>query len=458
MSRSVILGTLLVLVALLLPSVAAAQTQVWLADRRYTEGIGIKAGNFELHPGVAAEFGYDSNYFLRADKNPSENPVGALRFRLTPSFSLSTLSGARREEAGGSPPAVNFRAGIHATYDEFIPVSGPKADKDLMSKQRNIGGLLDFNLDLFPGRVVGGNLHGSLARSVEPSNLGDVSKSFNRIAPQAGGEIILTPNQGTFDWRLGYDFAGTIFESGTFSGLDNLSHEIKTRGRWRFLPRSALTFDGRFGFINYTATSTKKNGSHPLRARVGYNGLVTKSLAILAMGGWGASFYTPKGQEDFDSFIGQAELKLLLTPSPSNDPAAATLSLSALSVGFYRDFADSFIGTYYEVDRGYAKFSYFFAGRFLLVLDAGVGPVRFPQLFNGTTLAHAAWTDIRVDGSAFGEYRFANYFGVNATIRYSNNLSSTVLTGNALTGGTTGAFENLQWQDFQAFLGVRFMM
>ena len=48
---------------------AVAQEQVWLKDRRYTEGVGIRAGHLELHPGLAGEFGYDSNFFLRSDKD-----------------------------------------------------------------------------------------------------------------------------------------------------------------------------------------------------------------------------------------------------------------------------------------------------------------------------------------------------------------------------------------------------
>src|SRR5262245_60866149 len=79
-------------------SVAAAQ-QPWLADRRYGEGIGLRAGDFELHPSVAAEFGYDSNYFQRsgseptpANAVPTETPVeDAFRLRVTPSLTLSTL-------------------------------------------------------------------------------------------------------------------------------------------------------------------------------------------------------------------------------------------------------------------------------------------------------------------------------------------------------------------------------
>src|SRR5260221_663088 len=72
-------------------TVALAQEQVWLKDRRYSEGIGIRTGDLELHPGLGAEFGYDSNYFLRAD---SEDPIPALRLRIVPSFSLSKLSHA----------------------------------------------------------------------------------------------------------------------------------------------------------------------------------------------------------------------------------------------------------------------------------------------------------------------------------------------------------------------------
>src|SRR5207247_2157085 len=111
----------------LLPALASAQVQPWLQDRRYTEGIGIRTGDLELHPGVAAEFGYDSNYFHRATNEvEGKAPVGALRLRITPSFSLSTL-GPQRQNAtpGAPPPDVEFRAGIAATYDEFFPVSGP---------------------------------------------------------------------------------------------------------------------------------------------------------------------------------------------------------------------------------------------------------------------------------------------------------------------------------------------
>src|ERR1700749_3911931 len=85
---------------LAVPTVASAQDQPWLKDRRYTEGPGYRVGDFELHPGVAAEFGYDSNYLRRSSDDQltlgqngakagdvsASLVVPALRLRLTPSF------------------------------------------------------------------------------------------------------------------------------------------------------------------------------------------------------------------------------------------------------------------------------------------------------------------------------------------------------------------------------------
>ncbi len=113
---------------------------------------------------------------------------------------------------------------------------------------------------------------------------------------------------------------------------------------------------------------------------------------------------------------------------------------------------DSYIGTYVETDKGYAKFSYFFAGRFLLVLSADVAADRFPKIT--VPVAHDAWTDVRVDGNIFGEYRFAKMFAVNLSLSYATNISSTVLSA---PGAMTG-FEALQWQDFQGYLGFRWFM
>src|SRR4051812_25988210 len=91
------LAATVLLGAISLEAHAQAQ-QPWLSDRRYGEGIGIRAGNLELHPGVSGEVGYDSNYFLRA---PEEDPISAYRIRITPSLTLSTLGRQRTQSQSG---------------------------------------------------------------------------------------------------------------------------------------------------------------------------------------------------------------------------------------------------------------------------------------------------------------------------------------------------------------------
>jgi len=456
--------TTAVCVLTVLPAVAAAQDQPWLQDRRYTEGIGYRVGDLELHPGLAAEFGYDSNYFHRSDDE--EKPVGALRLRITPSISLSTLSKQRRGVTPDAPPPdFEFRASLAATYNEFFPVSGPDDGRDLMSEQRNVGGTLGITLGILPSRPWSGQIYADIGRSITPSNQGLTSASFNRFNTNAGAELIWTPGGGLLDWRLGYRFGGTLFESDEFQELTNLEHTIQTRGRWRFLPRTAMIYDARFGFINYP-DGVSKTSSHPLRAMLGVNGLITNSFAALAMAGWGASFYTPRGQRDFDSLIALAELKYYLTPNPSSDPGAATLALSSIAVGFSRDFFDSYIGTYYERNRGYLNVSYFFGGKVLAILEGGVGGIGYPDIDfrdeqTGAVAYHQdPFTDVRIDASLFGEWRIKDFLGVNLNLRYGTNISDTSfpLVNETPTADDPNPMEYLQWQEFEAYIGARWFM
>jgi hypothetical protein len=470
MNPSVLLSTV-VCGLLAVPAVASAQDQPWLKDRRYTEGPGYRVGDFEIHPGAALEFGYDSNYLRRSSASPDGDtlpPLQSLRLRLTPSLSFSTLGAQRRETAPStSQPSVEFRGGLSLTYNEFIPLNAAPAGTPSISSQRNVGGTADLALGILPGRPWSGLLSASYSRILTASSEGsDVSFSsqgtLNRDVPRVGAELIWTPGAGLLEWRLGYQFSATLFESTNVGNLTNLQNQIETRGRWRFLPRTSMLFDGRFGFINYpnaapTGGGIVKSSSHPVHALIGINGLVTPSFALMAMVGWGASFYSQQQDavkspiQDFDSVIGQAEVKWYLTPNPSADPAAASLALSSISLGFVRDFYDNYLGYYFERDRGYATLSYFYGGRFLIILDGGAGPLLYPKL--PAIGATSPFTMIRVDASLFGEYRFKDFFGINATVRYNDNIGDQVITPAA--GGMSA---HLSYREIEAYLGARWLM
>jgi hypothetical protein len=432
---------------------ALAQDQVWLKDRRYTEGSGLRTGNLEIHPGIAGDVGYDSNYFLRAD---SEQPINALRLRITPSISLSTITQQRREAegGGGEQPKVAFRAGAAATYNEFIATKSENSDA--VSSQRNISGLGNLQLTILPGRPVGGDVYGDFLRTAQPSNNPDTN--YNRITARVGAGLVWAPGGGMFDWRVGYEYGLTYFEQNQFQGLSDNYNQINTRGRWRFLPRTAFLYDASLSFRRYN--NAQRSGSQldsdPVRARIGINGLVSPSFALLAMVGWGSSFYKGVNAQQFDSVIGQAELKWYITPNPGLDPAAATLSLSSIAVGYNRDFFNSYLGDYFQRDRGYLSLSHFFNGRFLLVADGGLARIGYPGIFNSNRLVrvNAAFSTLRLETSLFGEYRVADSLGLNATLRYSADITD-VRVAPAFTAGVG---DDLQWKRFEAYVGVRWFL
>jgi hypothetical protein len=428
---------------------AYGQEQMWLKDRRYGEGAGIRTGDLELHPGIAGEFGYDSNYFLRSDKDPppSAPVVGTLRLRITPSFSLSTISQQRREAEGQGtePPKVTFRAGVAASYSEFIATNSAYSDQ--LSKQRNVGVVGNLQLAILPQRPWGGDVFADFVRTPQPSTNPDFN--FNRFTARFGGGITWAPGGGMFDWRVGYQYQLIYFEQTDFQNLRNHSNEINTRGRWRFLPRTAFMYDASLGFVRYDNKTPGQLDSDPVRARVGINGLVTSSFAFLGMVGWGASFYEGAANaQQFDSVIAQAEIKWYITPNPGLDPGGVGLTLSSFAVGYTRDFFNSYLGDYFTRDRGYANLATFFSQRMLLVVDGGVASLRYPNVYNAARqLIHTPFNTTLVDATLFGEYRFSDSLGLNTTLRYSTNITDTNIQG-----------DYLDWKRFEAFIGLRWFL
>jgi hypothetical protein len=472
--------------ALLSPRVVLAQAQYvagsdspqWLKDRQYNEGIGIRQGDLELHPGVAGEAGYDSNWFLRSSSNagygnsgPATPPIPAMVFRVTPSLYVSTLSPQRTAEGGvAEPPSVRFRAGINATYREFVGLSNSSfasQSQNDISQQRNVSGAADARLEIAPERPFGAALFANFARTIMPNTVtADPNLSFNRDDVGAGGEVVVQPGGGTLDWHFGYVFRDTLFEESAGSPYDNTTNEAYTRGRWRFRPRTALIYDADFRFINYANASQALAGglvsSDPIRARLGLNGLVTDRFAVLVMAGWGASFYdqTIPHQQQYDSVIGQAELKWFLSASPGVAEASDLgLALSSIALGYTRDFQNSYLGAFYGQDRGYLRFNYFFAGRALVTLEGGAGAIEYPTMYWGNgDFRHSSFSDVRVDGTLFGEYRFTNTFALNATVRYTANISNTQVSYADTAAPTNAELYDMSWNRLEAYLGVRWFL
>jgi len=332
--RTFVLGAVSVAsftLAALVPGTAGAQE--FLKDRRFAEGAGIRSGDLEFHPGIAAEGGYDSNWFLRSNKTAPDNvnsaptvPVeGTGLLRVTPSLSLSTI-GVQRSEAGIQQPSpLRFRATLDATYRLFF---GNSETTD----QRNLSANATARADIFPERAVGGSVFAAYGREVRPTVaaatanggiFGNPDNSFTRNRVNAGAELALQPGAGTFDVRFGYQFTGLLFEEQQGKAFNNFTHDVTVRNRWKFRPRTALFHNTSMQFLSFPdkgGTTIYVQDQTPLRSLLGLTGLITNSFGLTAAAGYGTTLSsngTANEQRQFDSIVAQAEGTFYLTANPA---------------------------------------------------------------------------------------------------------------------------------------------
>lgn len=432
-----------------LPLTAHAQSQPWLADRQYGEGIGARVGDLELHPGISGEVGYDSNYFLRSSRDVAP-PIGAYRLRITPSITLETLGAQRRQGISPSGPApLQFSAGAYASYNELIAADSKYSSQ--VSDQRHLDAGGNLGLVLFPASRVGVDGYANAVRMVQPSNDTNTEDAFDRDSFRLGAGLTWRPGGGLFDWRVGYEFNYNYFEDQPFKDLNNYQHQVNMRGRWRFLPRTALLYDGSYTWVSYANNDLQSDGSI-VRSQIGLNGLITNRFALLGLIGWAGTFYdrnSKQPQEQFDSLTAQAELKWFLSAPSSLDAASAPVGLSWIALGYTRDVQNSYLGNFYQRDRGYAQLSYLLGGVFVGSLNGGVARLAFPS----SSEHPLPFSETRVDASVFGEYRLSNTFGVNATINYLRNF-----TDESVPPQPAPNADYLEFQEWQAFLGVRWFL
>ncbi len=439
------------------PSVSA-QEQPWLADRRLGEGMGIRSGDFELHPGVAAEFGYDSNYFQRAnDGNPAEDKIPTWRLRVTPSISLSTLGPERRNAvAAGAPPALVLRATAWLSYNELLPADD-SPESDQVSDQRHLDGGIGAHADIGPTRPLGGDLYGDYSRTGEPSNSALTDLAFDRGTARGGAGLTWRPGGGMFEWRLGGEILYNYFEDTPYDVYDNANFSILTRGRWRWLPRTAWIYDARYTMIRYTHADTPQNEGDVVEARIGQSGLITNRFAFLAMLGWNSTYFVDStfAAQNYDGFVGHGELKWFLLPPPSGN--SASVGLSSIALGAMRTLGNSYLGSFDIRDRLYANFAYFMGGVFVLNLQAGLSRVRFPASgYAGGTNPAFASTDI--DLTLYGEYRFSDTFALMSTLRYDRRRADTQPRVPDATQASGSRNENIDYSRFQIWVGLRWFM
>ncbi|HVZ34803.1 MAG TPA: hypothetical protein VG963_20390, partial [Polyangiaceae bacterium] len=265
------------------------------------------------------------------------------------------------------------------------------------------------------------------------------------------------PGGGVLDWSFGYNVSYIAFEDAAFSNFSSVNHDFAIRGRGLVLPRTALIYSGDYGVLIYPSGGEVKPPGSPLSSRLGVSGLVTTHLSALATAGWKSLFF--RSQAEFDGFVANAELTWYPLPRPDLAPDSATVGLSSITLGYRRDAQPSYIGNYVATDGAYAKASYFLGGAFLFSLDANFDHLRRPSsYFSDGTRQSSPFSENRVTVTAFGEYRTSDTFAINTTLRYSANLSNELLPLDSNPNDVPLPYDQLAFNRFEAWLGVRWFL
>jgi hypothetical protein len=448
---------------------ALARAQEFLHDSRVSQGSGVRAGTLEVHPGLAAEVGYDSNYLGRSDKTgtsivngaPTSPQIDTGELRVTPSIAIQVTPRERKTDAGmpsSAPYAI--QAGLNGTYREFFNAT--------LSNQRNMSANANLGLAIMPGHEWSGSISGIYSRLVQPTVYGNPDASYNNDMVTGLADLAAQPHLGALDWHLGYMISGTVFEQASGSPYNNLINTGYTRGRWRFAPRASLLGDAQFSSQNYSDPRDAGFTLHtqtPVRARVGLEGLLLPVLSVSGVVGYGTTLTNARGPNDptvqnYSSVIGNAEVRFSPGGPPGTIPGKESLLISTITIGYNRDFQGSFLGGFYGIDRAYLKADYFFGGLFLFSLSGGVGAIEHPNLYFASTntaqavLMAKSYTDVMADATAFAEYRLLPSVGVNATVTYQEMFSDTLLP---VAPNSTLVYD-LNIRHIMAFAGIRWFM
>lgn len=434
---------------------ALAQDAPWVGNSSVGEGAGVRTGNVEWHPGISGEFGYDSNYLQRANSTTDATNFGpvvpALRLRVTPQISLRMADGTEGSSEGAEAPPkrpISFNASGSVSYNEIIALDSDY--KNDFSQLRNLAGGGSLGVIILPSRPWSGHADAGYSYTAEPSNQGGLGAQFNRHLINVGGGVRWAPGGGSFEWNvIDYGTSVTFFDNAGFAVNDNGNHQLGSNGSWKFLPKTALLYDASLAIIRYDTTNL--NDGETLQGRMGLRGLLTKKISLMGLAGWATSFYRNNNgvARNYNDFIAQAEAKWYFSPHGRLKDGDVDVGASALTLGYQRDFQDSYLGDFFRRDRGYTDFSYLINQNIITIAGGGVSRVTYPDYFTNPGVG-AGFGETRVDVQGFVEYRPIPTVGVNLQLRYDVNISQ-IITSAAIA-------DDLSFNRFRAMLGARWFL
>jgi hypothetical protein len=384
-------ATLLVICAV---RAAPAQAQV--------DDTGVRVGRLRIHPRMALSYSFDSNVFLRED-GEGPGPTSASRLHIQPGVSLST--------APGSPVYLSF--GVGADYQLYL------SDDSNLKNLSDAAVTVDLDATFNPEGAVTFSILDYFRRTVAAPTL-ELPRPFNRDLNKAGAKVGIAPGGKALTFDLYYFFTLDHFENYGFGSsaaqsLDNKSHDVILRSRWKFLPKTAFVSEIIGSFWRWEAQAF--NNADLLRIYAGVVGNFTPRLTVSARLGYGNSFHG--SGPSFNSVVGDLEVGYLLVDSVN------------ARLNYARDFYPAYWGNFFDNHRVGLGIDAIFWRK--LLLSAGVAYNRLgfganpdPALLGGGG-ATLTSTDVRAD----------NFVSANLNVTFAIQRWLRVLVGYLLEHRTS---------------------
>ncbi len=391
---------IIAIIALLASCVALGQVE---------KPIGIKIGDGRLHPYLDLEGRYDSAVVGTV---PLLQPDIAVRFR--PGLRFELL---------GNDNVVNFNG--NAEYVLYTGALSPAArgvshfQTDIaLDAALNKTGAIEFQ---FGDQLVRSDRNNNPVFTIGVLSLYNNLRVAVPIHP-GGGALEFSPKAA---WSVelfepliagnpgGCPVGNPACQSSLASTLNYSNLNVGLGARWRFLPKTAVVFDGGVDYRTYFNGNAATRPATLMKLQAGLAGLISSKISVLLLAGYGRDFIS-SGQ----TFIAQAELGVLLSEA------------TTFKVGYVRTLQPVPVYGIFGDDRGYLEAKTAF-GRFSLTGSAAFDYLTF---YGGGTAATPQRQDSIFTLGVRPAVAIFSWFSVSLAYNLNLRLSNaTTLPGSSFT-------------------------
>ena len=329
---------------------------IGLCSAARAEGPGIRNGDLVIHPEAEAGAGVDNNVFY---EDSSESPINATVTR----FGLGVgLENRHPNKIGLSLDADSRFRFLFADAD---------ADTKRAIEARNGFDVAsaDATVAILPRNPFTFELTAAANYKDRPA-FEDSTDGYQRLEFKPGFDLRFrpgtNPDSRPFELRLGYRAQLVRLldcESIGICSADKTGHELRFLTSWKFLPKTAVSFDARWTAIDYdkagsaplaagAAAAEQNRDAMPLELAVGLKGLVTRRLSVTLRLGYENSFND--AGEGYNGLIATTELQYAIEPSLK------------VTLGYNRDARDNSYSNFYVLNQAYTEAELYFFGRWNL--------------------------------------------------------------------------------------------